>query len=76
MVSPRADLLADLDREAALRGSSRSRSRTALLALAAQPELQEDDPAEVDPALARARRYLPDAGSFSAADLVRAERDR
>ena len=69
MVSPRADLLADLDREAALRGSS-SRSRTALLALAAQPELQQDDPAEVDPALARARRYLPDAGSFSAADLV------
>ena len=74
MVSPPTDLLTDLDREAALRGSSRS--RTALLALAAQPELQEDDPAEVDPALARARRYLPDAGSFSAADLVRAERDR
>ena len=71
MVSPPADLLADLDREAALRGSSSSRrSRTALLALAAQPELQQDDPAEVDPALARARRYLPDAGSFSAADLV------
>ena len=71
MVSPRADLLADLDREAAMRGSSSSsRSRTALLALAAQPELQQDDPAEVDPALARARRYLPDAGSFSAADLV------
>lgn len=72
MVSPPTDLLTDLDREAALRGSSRS----ALLALAARPELQQDDPAEVDPALARARRYLPDAGSFSAADLVRAERDR
>jgi len=66
-----ADLLADLDREAALRGSSRS----ALLALAARRELQ-DDPVEVDHARARARRSLQDAGSYEAADLVRAERDR
>jgi len=51
MVSLPADLLADLDREAALRGSSRS----ALLALAARRELQQDDPAEVDHALAGAR---------------------
>ena len=71
MVSLPADLLADLDREAALRGSSRS----ALLALAARRELQQDDPAEAEHALAQARRF-PHAGSCEAADLVRAERDR
>jgi metal-responsive CopG/Arc/MetJ family transcriptional regulator len=72
MVSLPGELLADLDREAARRGSSRS----ALLALAAQRELAQQDPAEVDAALDRARAALRGVGSFEAADLVRAERDR
>lgn len=72
MVSLPPDLLEDLDREAARRGSSRS----ALLALAARRELQQLDPAEVDAALDRARASLRGVGAFEAADLVRAERDR
>jgi len=56
-------------------GKLRGSSRSALLALAARRELR-DDPAEVEHALARARRSLQDAGCFEAADLVRAERDR
>lgn len=66
------NLLDDLDREAARRASSRS----ALLALAAQRELQQSDPAEVDAALLRARAAMHAAGAFEAADLVRSERDR
>lgn len=72
MVSFSADLLEDLDREAARRGSSRS----ALLALAARRELQQLDPAEVDAALLRARTAMRAVGAFEAADLVRAERER
>ena len=72
MVSLPDDLLADLDREAARRGSSRS----ALLAVAARRELDQQDPAEVDGALERARAALRGVGPFEAADLVRAERDR
>lgn len=72
MVSLPEDLLADLDREAARRGSSRS----ALLAVAARRELDQQDPAEVDAALEQARAALRGIGSFEAADLVRAERDR
>lgn len=72
MVSLPADLLADVDREAQRRGSSRS----ALLATAARRELEQQDPAVVDRALERARESLRGAGSFEAADLVRAERDR
>ena len=72
MVSLPDDLLADLDREAARRGSSRS----ALLAVAARRELDQQDPAEVDAALERARAALRGVGPFEAADLVRAERDR
>jgi len=72
MVSLPADLLEDLDREATRRGSSRS----ALLALAARRELQQQDPAAVDAELARARAAMRSAGAFESADLVRAERDR
>lgn len=72
MVSFPVDLLADLDREAARRGSSRS----ALLALAARRELEQHDPVAVDAALERARDAMRSAGAFEAADLVRAERDR
>jgi metal-responsive CopG/Arc/MetJ family transcriptional regulator len=72
MVSLPADLLADLDREAARRGSTRS----GLLALAARRELEQQDPAELDGLLERARATMRSAGSFEAADLVRAERDR
>lgn len=72
MVSFPADLLADLDREAARRGSSRS----ALLATAARRELDQQDSAAVDAALERVRTALRSAGSFNAGDLLRAERDR
>lgn len=72
MVSLPADLLADLDREAERRGSSRS----ALLATAARRELDQQDSTAVDAALERVRAALRSAGSFDAADLVRAQRDR
>jgi metal-responsive CopG/Arc/MetJ family transcriptional regulator len=72
MVSLPAELLAALDREAARRGSSRS----ALLATAARRELEQQDPADLDAALERARSALRGSGPFESADLVRAERDR
>ena len=72
MVSLPADLLTDLDHEAARRGSSRS----ALLALAARRELEQHDSAAVDAALERVRSAMRPAGAFEAADLVRGERDR
>jgi metal-responsive CopG/Arc/MetJ family transcriptional regulator len=72
MVSLPGDLLADLDREAARRGSTRS----ALLAVAARRELEQQSPEDLDAALERARDALRAAGPFEAADLVRAERNR
>ncbi|WP_448625868.1 CopG family ribbon-helix-helix protein [Geodermatophilus sp. URMC 64] len=72
MVSLPAELLADLDREAARRGSTRS----ALLATAARRELEQQGPEELDAALQRARAALRGAGAFEAADVVRAERNR
>jgi metal-responsive CopG/Arc/MetJ family transcriptional regulator len=72
MVSLPADLLADLDREAARRGSTRS----ALLAVAARRELEQQDPAELDALIEQARSALRTGAPFEAADLVRAERDR
>jgi metal-responsive CopG/Arc/MetJ family transcriptional regulator len=72
MVSLPGDLLADLDREAARRGSTRS----ALLAVAARRELEQQSPEELDVALERARDTLRATGPFEAADLVRAERNR
>ena len=72
MISLPADLLADVDREA----RRRSTSRSALLATAARRELEQQDPAELDRALERARGALRDVGAFESADLVRAERNR
>lgn len=72
MVSLPDDLLSDLDREAARRGVSRS----ALLATGARRELEQQDPAELDAALERARTAWRALGPFEAGDLVRAERDR
>lgn len=72
MVSFPSDLIEDLDREAARRGSSRS----ALIAVAVRRELQQLDPAEVDAALRRARMAMSATDAFEAADLVRSERER
>lgn len=72
MVSLPADLLTDLDREAARRGSSRS----ALLATAARRELDQQDGEEIEQLLDRVRASLRTAGPAEAADLVRSERDR
>ena len=72
MVSLPADLLADLDREAGRRGSTRS----ALLAVAARRELEQQDPGELDALLQQVRAAMSDAGAFESADVVRAERDR
>ena len=72
MVSLPADLLADLDREAARRGSTRS----ALLAVAARRELEQQNPSELDALLEQARSAMRVGGAFEAADLVRAVRDR
>lgn len=72
MVSIPPDLLDDVDREAARRGTSRS----ALLAMAVRRELQQVDAAEVDAALRRVRLSMRGVGSFEAADLIRAERER
>ncbi|MEI4273527.1 ribbon-helix-helix protein, CopG family [Klenkia sp. LSe6-5] len=72
MVSLPEQLLLDLDREAARRGSSRS----ALLATAARRELEQQDPAELDALLDRARAAMRSAGAFESGDVVRAERDR
>lgn len=72
MVSLPAQLLADLDREAARRNSTRS----ALLATAARRELEQQDTDELDALLERARVDLRSAGAFESAALVRAERDR
>ncbi len=72
MVSIPPDLLDDVDREAARRGTSRS----ALLAMAVRRELQQVDAAEVDAALGRVRLSMRAVGAFEAADLIRAERER
>lgn len=71
MVSIADDLLAELDAEAARRSTSRS----ALLATAARRELARRDPERVIAAIERSEQRFRDAGSFEAADLVRADRD-
>jgi metal-responsive CopG/Arc/MetJ family transcriptional regulator len=72
MVSLPDDLLTDLDREAARRGSTRS----ALLAAGARRELAQQTPEDLDSALERVRAALRSSGSFESGDVVRAERDR
>ncbi|MEJ7772844.1 MAG: hypothetical protein WKF51_13155 [Geodermatophilaceae bacterium] len=71
MVSLPAELLADLDKEA----SRRSTSRSALLATAARRELASRDSEQVAAAIARSERRFASAGAFEAADLVRHDRD-
>jgi len=71
LVSLPADLLEELDAEA----QRRSMSRSAFLALAARRELVRRDPAELAAAIARSEERFARAGSFEAADLVRADRD-
>lgn len=72
LISIPDELLERVDREAGRRGDSRS----GFLRRAAQRELGWPDPGALDAALERGRAALADAGSFEAADLIRAERDR
>jgi predicted transcriptional regulator len=71
MVSMSDELLARIDRAADERGTSRS----AYLQEAARRELGWPDPAMIDAALERGRAALAGAGSFEAAELIRAERE-
>ncbi len=71
MVSLPDDLLAELDAEVARRSTTRS----ALLAQAARRELSRPDTEAMRAAVARSEERFRDAGSFDAADLIRADRD-
>ncbi len=71
MVSIPDELLERIDREAEERGTSRS----GFLQEAARRELGWPDPLRVDAALERGRAALAGAGSFEAAELIRAERE-
>ncbi|MGN6814928.1 MAG: ribbon-helix-helix protein, CopG family [Solirubrobacterales bacterium] len=71
MVSIPGELLERIDREAGERGTTRS----GFLQEAARRELGWPDPARIDAALDRARAALAGAGSFEAAELIRAERE-
>ena len=72
MVSLAAELLAQIDAEAARREVTRS----AFIARAAERELRRRDPDLVTAAIERSRRRFEGAGPFESADLIRAERDR
>ena len=71
MISLPAELLAEIDAEAARRSTSRS----ALLAIAARRELDRKEPARLAEAIARSERRFRAAGRFESAQLVRGERD-
>lgn len=71
MISLPDDLLRLLDEEA----KKRSMSRSGLLAAAVRRELARRDPEVVQAAIARSEARFQAAGSFEAADLVRADRD-
>ncbi len=71
MVSIPGELLERIDREADERGTTRS----GFLQEAAQRELGWPDPLRIDAALDRGRAALAGAGSFEAAELIRAERE-
>lgn len=71
MVSLPDDLLAELDAEV----KRRSTSRSALLAAAARRELARRDADEMTAAIERSESRFRRAGTFDAADLVRADRD-
>lgn len=71
MISLPDDLLERIDRAA----GERETSRSAFLQEAARRELGWPDAGAIDAALERGRGALAGAGSFEAADLIRAERD-
>lgn len=71
LISIPDELLGRIDREAGVRGTTRS----AFLQEAARQELGWPDPARIDAALDRARAALAESGSFEAAELIRTERE-
>jgi hypothetical protein len=71
MVSLPGHLLRQIDDAAARRGMSRS----GFLAAAAARELEHEEPATLAAAVARSRERFRRAGSFEAADVIRAARD-
>jgi len=71
MISLPDELLEELDAAAKKRAVSRSR----LLAIAAQRELERLAPEEFDAIIERGRASFREAGPFESADLIRAERD-
>ncbi len=71
LISVPDDLLPRIDREAASRGTTRSR----FLEEAALHELGWPAPEDLDRAVRRARETLAPYGSFESADLIRADRD-
>lgn len=71
MVSIPSDLLAEIDAESA----RRSLSRSAFLSEAARHEIERPTPERLAAAIERSRERFRGAGSFDAAELVRADRD-
>ncbi len=71
LISIPEHLLAEIDREASARGSSRS----AFIQEAARRELGRPSAARVRGAIERGRQALRDLGAFEAADEIRASRD-
>ena len=70
LVSMPDDLLEEVDREAAARGTSRS----GLLQQAVRRELEHSSKVVIEEALSRGRQALSIAGAFESADLIRRER--
>ena len=70
LVSMPDDLLEEVDREAAARGTSRS----GLLQQAVRRELEHSSKVVIEEALSRGRQVLSIAGAFESADLIRRER--
>ncbi len=71
LISVPDDLLLRIDREAASRGTTRSR----FLEEAAMRELGWPAPEDLDRAVQRAREALAPYGSFESADLIRKDRE-
>jgi metal-responsive CopG/Arc/MetJ family transcriptional regulator len=71
MVSLPDELLAEIDKEA----KQRSTSRSAFLAAAAVRELLRRRPEAVAAAVARSEQRFEQSGTFESAVLVRADRD-
>lgn len=70
LISLPGDLLADIDREAEVRGLTRS----AFLRRAAVHELGWRDPDELEAALEAGRAAIADLGPFDSAELIAEER--